>query len=200
MKLRNLAGGLAFTIVLIFSLLAAGVVWLYTTEYGILRLIAAVLIAFVGAGVAFIAYVVIKGNFRRDQGAIAVILVLLLLILIPLLSMFYSGKVTYARSGLTVYGAIPIPFLDITVDSSGMLWFRDKTHFISVNEVRLLLTPDTEALIIGTGWEGRANVDPAVYELPGVKCHVLRTPEAFDLFNKYVAEGKKVALLAHSSC
>jgi hypothetical protein len=200
MKLRNLAGSLALLIVLGFSLLASAVVWLYTTEYGIQRTIATVLIAFVGSGVSLMAYIVIKGNFRDDASALVVILVLILLILIPILSMFYSGKVTYSRFGLTVYGAIPIPFLDITVDPNGLLWFRDKTHFISVNEVRSLLAPDTEALIIGTGWEGRVKVDPAIYELAGVKLHVLRTPEAFDLFNRYVSEGRTVVLLAHSSC
>jgi hypothetical protein len=200
MKLRTLAGSLAFIIVLVMALLVASAIWLYLTEYGVQRVIVAGLTAFLGIGTAFIAYFVIVANFKRDSSAMMVILILLLLVLIPALSMFYSGKVTYARFGLTVYGAIPIPVLDITVRPNGLLWFRDKSHFVSVNEVRPLLDPGVETLIIGNGWEGRVKVDPAVFELPGVTVYVLRTPDAFDLFNQFKSTGRKVALLAHTSC
>jgi hypothetical protein len=200
MKLRNVAAGMAFIIVLVMSLLAASVAWFYLTEYATQRALATALIAFLGAGAAFIAYAVIVSNFKRDASAMAVILVLFLLILIPILSMFYSGKVTYARFNLTVYGAIPIPVLDVTVRPSGALWFRDKSHFVSVNEVRRLLASDVKTVIIGTGWEGRVQVDPAIHELQGVQVHVLRTPDAFDLFNELKSAGHRLVLLAHSSC
>lgn len=200
MKLRTLAGSLAFVIVLAIALLVAGIVWLYLTEYGIQRVIVAGLIAFLGTGMAFVAYSVIVSNFKQDASAVIVILILLLLVLIPALSMFYSGKVTYARFGLTVYGAIPIPVLDITVRPNGVLWFRDKSHFVSVNQVRPLLAPGVETLIIGNGWEGRVKVDPAVFELPGVTVYVLPTPDAYNLFNQFKSTGRQAALLAHSSC
>jgi hypothetical protein len=200
MKLRSVAASLAFLIVLAMSWLSAGIVWLYMTEYGAQRVLIAVLTAFLGTGTAFIAYYVVFGIFKRDGGAMVVILILVLLVLLPVLSMFYSGRVTYARFGLTVYGAIPVPLLDITIRPNGLLWFRDKSHFVSINEVQPLLAPGTEALIIGIGWENRVKVDPAIYELAGVKVYALSTPEAFELYNQFRSSGRRVALLAHSSC
>lgn len=200
MKLRSVAGSLAFLIVLVLSWLSAGVVWLYMTENGTQRVLIAAMVAFLGTSTAFIVYYAIVSVFKRDEGAMVVILILVLLVLLPVLSMFYSGRVTYARFGLTVYGAIPVPALDITIRPNGVLWFRDKSHFISVNEVRPLCASGVEALIIGTGWEGRARVDPAIYELPGIKTYVLRTPDAFELYNQFKSAGRKVALLAHATC
>ena len=114
--------------------------------------------------------------------------------------MFYPGKVTYARFGLTVYGVIPISSLDVTVGPGSLLWFRDKSHFISVDEVEPLLSPETDVLLIGTGWHGAARVDPAVQELAGIELRVLQTPAAFELFNELVSSGRRVALIAHSTC
>lgn len=61
------------------------------------------------------------------------------------------GRISYSRFGLTVYGLVPIPVLDITVNQRGVLWFRPKTHLILREEVARLLERDTEFVIIGIG-------------------------------------------------
>jgi hypothetical protein len=93
-----------------------------------------------------------------------------------------------------------VPTLDVTVGPHGGLWFRDKSHTLSIEEVEPLLSPEVEALIIGTGWHGAVQVDPAVKEIEGIEVHLLRTPAAFDLFNGYMSRGRTVVLIAHSTC
>jgi len=114
--------------------------------------------------------------------------------------MFYPGKITYSRFGLTVYGIIPVPIFDITVGPHGGLWFRNKSHFISIDEVQPLLSPKVKILVIGIGWDSKVKVDPAIRDMKGVEIHILPTPEAFDLFNKYKSEERKAVLVAHSTC
>ncbi len=97
-------------------------------------------------------------------------------------------------------GALPIPVLDITVSSSGVLWFRDKNHQITLSEVRPLVDESTEILIIGNGWHGAAKVDEAVLEAFGSRVHVLRTGEALRAYNSHRAAGRRVVLLVHTTC
>ena len=54
--------------------------------------------------------------------------------------------------------------------------------------------------MIGIGWDSAVKVDSAIEEIEGVEIHILPTPEAFDLFNRYVSEERKVVLIAHSTC
>ena len=135
----------------------------------------------------------------RKNTAIAISFLVVLLVA-PFSSMVYPGRVTYARFGLTVYGIITVPVLDITVGPHGSLWFRDKSHYVSIDELRPLLSYDVEVLVIGIGWHSAVRVDPAIQEMEGLEVRVLPTPAAFDLFNKYVAEGTVVVLVAHSTC
>jgi hypothetical protein len=200
MKLKRVTGVLVGIVLLSGSMLAAGIVWTYLTEYGQRRIVAAVAIAVVGAGVAVLAYLLVARYCKDTRSSLVILSLLAVLLLVPTLSMFYPGKVTYSRFGLTVYGAIPVPTLDIVIDPGGYLWFRDKSHFVSIEEVKPLLATDVEVLIIGTGWHGAVRVDPAVQEIEGTEVHILRTPAAFDLFNEYVSRGRKVVLIAHSTC
>ena len=200
MGLRRVAGALVGIAVFAVSVLVAGIVWAYLTEYGLPRIAVSVAIAIVGAGVAGVAYLLVVRYCRDRRCSLVVVSLLVVLLLVPALSMFYPGKVTCSRFGLTVYGAIPVPSLDITVNPGGLLWFRDKSHFISIDEVEPLLSPDIEILVIGTGWHGAVRVDPAVQEIEGIEVHILRTPAAFELFNELVSSGRRVALVAHSTC
>ncbi len=198
--MKRIAGILAGIVILCVPVLAAGVVWTYLTEHGPRRFAVAIAIAAIGASLAVLVYLLVQRGCKRRRCPLIVLSLLVVLLLLPALSMFYPGQVTYARFGLTVYGAIPVPALDITVGPRGFLWFRDKSHFISVEEVRPLLSPDVKALVVGTGWQGAVTVDPAIEEIEGVEVYVLRTPAAFDLFNKCVSAGKKCVLIAHSTC
>jgi hypothetical protein len=200
MKLQKITGLIVSIIILSVSVLAAGVVWTYLTEYGQGRIAVAVAIAAAGTMVAILAYLLVTRYCKGRGCSLGVLSLLAALLLVPALSMIYPGKVTYSRFGLTVYGAIPLPTLDITVGPHGGLWFRDKSHFVSIEEVEPLLSPEVDALVIGTGWYGAVQVDPAVEEIEGIEVHVLRTPAAFDLFNEYVSRGRTVVLIAHSTC
>ena len=43
-------------------------------------------------------------------------------------------------------------------------------------------------------------VNDAIRSIQGPALHIMPTPEAFEFFNKCVRDGKKVALIAHSTC
>ncbi len=75
-----------------------------------------------------------------------------------------------------------------------------KTHRVTLEEARSVLSAKTEVLIIGAGWDGLVTVDPSVRELQGVRVVILTTPEAFRLYNELKSEGISVALIAHSTC
>jgi hypothetical protein len=198
--MRKAVAVLAGIIALSVSLFAAGIVWAYLTEYGHRRIVVAATISIAGAGVAVLAYLLVVRRCKDTRCLLVVILVLAVMLLVPTLSMFYPGKVVFSRFGLTVYGVIPVPVFDITVGPRGGLWFRDKSHFLSFEEIDPLLSPGVDVLIVGTGWHGAASVDPAVEEIEGAEVHILRTPAAFDLFNEYKAKGRTVVLIAHSTC
>jgi hypothetical protein len=114
--------------------------------------------------------------------------------------MTYPGRITYSRFGLTVYGAIPVPYLDVTVNRHGFLWFRTKTHEMTLEEVEPLIASDVEVIVIGIGWERLVRVDPAVRGLAGGSVEVLTTPDAFARYNQLRNEGRRVVLLAHTTC
>ena len=182
------------------SLLIAGILYAYLTEYGARRILLAVVIVAAGLVEGIAAYLLISKHCQRKRCAAIIIALLVVLLLVPLASMAYPGTVLYSQFGLTVYGLLPVPVLDITVGPHGGLWFRDKSHFISIDEVQPLLSPDVEILVIGVGWHSAVRVDPAIEALEGVEIHVLPTPQACDLFNRYVSAGRRVTLIAHSTC
>ena len=119
---------------------------------------------------------------------------------VPILSVV-AKRITYSRFGFTVFGAIPIPVLDVTVNRHGVLWFRPKTHQITRRELDALLGPDVEVVIVGIGWDSIAQLtDDAKLLSETIDMRVLPTPEAFALYNELIASGRRVVLLAHSTC
>lgn len=109
------------------------------------------------------------------------------------------GRVTYARFGLTVYGLVPVPLLDLRIGPTGLLWFRDKTHFVSRDELAPHLDAGDE-IVVGIGWESAVQIDPAIEPSRHPNLHVLPTPEAFRLFGELRARGLRPLLIAHSTC
>jgi hypothetical protein len=200
MNWYKLAGILVGLTSLALSLLVAGILVAYLTEYGARRLLLASAVLALGLGVGIAAYLLVSRYCQRQRCAVFIIALLVALLLVPLASMAYPGTVLHAQFGLTVYGLVPVPALDITVGPHGGLWFRDKSHFVSLDEVQPLLSPDVDVLVIGIGWHSAVHVDPAIEALKGVEVHILPTPQAYDLFNRYVSAGRRVALIAHSTC
>jgi hypothetical protein len=182
------------------ALLVAAIVCTYLTEYGATRFVLAAVVCACGVALAVGVSRALGKLCHNRKRRIAAAAGLAVLLLSPGISMFASGRVTYARFGLTVYGLIPIPMLDITVGAHGGLGFRDKSHFISLGEVRPLLSSKVQVLVIGTGWDGMVQVDPAITNSLGIEVHILRTPQAFELFNRFRSEGRRVVLVAHSTC
>jgi hypothetical protein len=136
---------------------------------------------------------------KRSVQAAAFSLALFVL-LAPLISS-WIGRVSYSRFGFTTYGLVPIPTLDITINQHGKLWFRPKTHLILRDEIANLLEPDTEVVIVGIGWDRIARVETdALPHDSQVELIVLSTPEAFRLFNTMKSQGRRVVLVAHSTC
>ncbi len=200
MKLNRIVGILVSLVILSVSALVVSVPWLYLTEYGDSRYFFSIFAAIVGAGIAVVTYRLGSKYCKTGKSSILVVVLSVVFVLAPLISMFTPGQITYSRFGLTVYGIIPVPVLDITIGSRGGLWFRDKSHQISLREIQPLLSPDVDILVIGTGWSNVVNVDPNIRNIEGLEVHILPTPAAFDLFNKFKAEGRVVVLIAHSTC
>ena len=200
MRLGTLAALLVGLAVLAASLTTAGVLWTCLTEYGVAARALVAAVAALGTGAAAVAFALLRRRCRSCRQGLAAILLLAVLVLPPAGCMLYPGRITYARFGLTVYNLLPVPFLDVTVSAQGRLWFRDKTHWVSIDEVQGLLSPGVEVLVIGTGWEGAVRVDPAVAAPEGVEVRALPAPEALALYNQYRAHGRRVALIAHSTC
>ena len=110
-------------------------------------------------------------------------------------------RITYSRFGFTIYGAMPIPVLDITVNQHGMLWFRPKTHRITRAELDTLIAPGVDVVVVGIGWNSIAQLTDDAKQLgDSIDLRVLPTPEAFAVYNALRAEGRNVVLLAHSTC
>jgi FlaA1/EpsC-like NDP-sugar epimerase len=200
MILKKTIGLLTSIIVLSISLIVSYVLRNYLTEYGTKPKTLAIFIFFLGLAIALIAYLSVSKYCTNVKRATIFISILIALLIIPAISVCYPGKITYSRFGLTVCGLVPVPVLDITISPQRCLWFRDKSHLISIDEVEDLLTSDVEILIIGTGWQNQVKVDPAIQGMKGIEIHILSTPDAFKLFNKFRAEGRTIALIAHSTC
>ena len=115
MQWNRIAGILVSLVSLVLSLMAAGILCAYLTEYGEKRIILAAFIAAFGVGVGVVAYLFVSRHCKSSRSAMIVIAILVVLLLSPLASMTYPGRVIYSRFGLTVYGIIPVPVLDITV-------------------------------------------------------------------------------------
>ncbi len=173
---------------------------LYMTEYGALRLSVAAAALVGGAIAATLAFRIVRKFAGTSGRARAAVLLLFILMVIPAVSLRAPGRVTHASFGLTVYGFVPVPVLDVVVGTSGVLWFRDKSHVVTEEEVRSHLSPDVRRVIIGIGWHDAVTVEPGVREIDGVDVRILTTPEAFDLFNQSKDEGVPVLLIAHSTC
>jgi len=200
MKLNKTVGLLTSILVILMSLMVSYALWNYLTEYGARPKVLAIFICFLGLGMAIIAYLLVSKYCKNGKRTTIFISILITFLFVPTASMFYPGKIIYSRFGLTVYGLVPVAIFDITVSPHRGLWFRDKSHFISIDEIRTLLTSDVDVLIIGIGWQNQVKVDPAIQSMKGVEIHILATPDAFDLFNKYRSEGRTVGLIAHSTC
>jgi hypothetical protein len=102
--------------------------------------------------------------------------------------------------GFTAYGCRPFIISDVQVRADGASRTCQKTHDLQLEDIRWLLQPQPEILIIGTGWNGIVEVAEAVRELPGIDVRILKSGQAKELYNRLKRAGKKVAIHYHSTC
>lgn len=171
------------------------------TEYPVAA--AMVTVGLLAVGVVALVWWIVR-RMRSARAASALVSVLLVLLLLPPGSAMRPGGITHARFGLTVVGLLPVPLFDVTIRSDGRPGLRDKTHRVTLDEARGMVDAGTEVLIIANGWDGVVWVDPGVLTpgaLPaGVVVEVLRTGEAVRRYRHLRREGRRVALLLHSTC
>jgi len=115
------------------------------------------------------------------------------------------GRFGYHRFGLTVYSGIPFLVVDVVVHANGLPGIRgSKAHIISVEEFEGLIgTEWPDAVIIGTGYEGKVQLDPHLLirsDLPLHRVEILPTSQAIRRFNELRAAGKRVVAIIHSTC
>ncbi|MBI4605635.1 MAG: hypothetical protein HY721_27025 [Planctomycetes bacterium] len=119
-------------------------------------------------------------------------------------SMVWPGGIACSRFGLTVVGLFPLPLFDFTIGAGGGVWLREKSHLVTSFELRARLEPGLEVIVVANGWHGALKVDrdalAAPGLAPGVTVEVLRTPEAFARYNELRRAGRRVALIAHTTC
>ncbi|MEK6959017.1 MAG: hypothetical protein AABW59_03165 [archaeon] len=77
------------------------------------------------------------------------------------------------------------------------------SHIVDRSEAFLLLDGHPDEIIVGNGFEGALQLTAearTLLERSKAFLFVLHSPEAVDLLNKSLAEGKKVNALIHSTC
>ena len=154
----------------------------------------------VGVVCSFVLYIVVTKLPDKHWVRLTTSSLLVLCASIPIMSAVVP-RITYSRFGFTVYGATPVPFLDITINRHGLLWFRPKTHQITREELEALISPGVEIVVVGIGWDSIAQLtDDAKLLGDSLDLRVLPTPDAYALYNKLKTEGRIVVLLAHSTC
>ncbi|MBI2899850.1 MAG: hypothetical protein HYY17_06680 [Planctomycetes bacterium] len=158
----------------------------------------AIIAGAVAAAVAGLIWLLPRKRGRPRTWIAALAALSTVLVILPL-STLRPGGITTSGFGYTVVGACPIPAFDFTISGRGTIAPRNKTHHVTAEEVRPL-AENADEVVIGTGWQGVAEVDADVLRLPKVTVHVMKTPEAFELYNRLRKQGKRVALLAHTTC
>lgn len=76
------------------------------------------------------------------------------------------------------------------------------SHRLSETEAKKLMVGNPDMIIIGTGMYGVMSVDKKIQkELEHVcELHITDTSRAVDMFNRVVAEKKKVNAMFHTTC
>jgi len=120
-----------------------------------------------------------------------------------------------AMFGWTTFGKVKfkdtVYDTDIYVDTEMEAHERDRSiaeerfgtsHQICAEELEQILTPDCEALVIGTGQQGIAKLTKDAYDLIAQKqleLHIYESPKAIKTYNDICTTRKTIALI-HVTC
>jgi hypothetical protein len=111
------------------------------------------------------------------------------------------------RIDSTGFGEISINgktyYSDMTVFWNGQVSYRSKEHVIELGELLGVLKKGAKVVVIGLGQNGACRIAPEVEQWAGDKgigLYKESTPKAIEIFNGFVARGKKVAGIFHVTC
>lgn len=110
------------------------------------------------------------------------------------------GRFGWCCFGLTTYGGLPRPITDLQTKADGSVRKVPKTHALRLDQIKWLIEPLPETLIISTGWNGVLEPDEPIQKLKGVEVRILKSKEAAELFNQLKKAGQRVAIHFHSTC
>ncbi|ODS39916.1 MAG: hypothetical protein A7315_10105 [Candidatus Altiarchaeales archaeon WOR_SM1_79] len=109
------------------------------------------------------------------------------------------GKFGLHSFGFTVYSSMPFPYFDLKIHDDGSFSIREKSHFVSLDEVKELADEKPDVLIIGIGYDEMVRVDERILNsFAGVE--VLETSRAIERFNELKDNGRRVSAIIHSTC
>jgi hypothetical protein len=91
-------------------------------------------------------------------------------------------------------------YVDIDMEAHERL--VEEHHWITAEEIDNLLTPDVEAVVIGTGQQGIARLTKEAYELIAkrqLELHIEESPKAVKVYNEICTTKKTIAII-HVTC
>ncbi len=117
---------------------------------------------------------------------------------------------TFNTYGISVYRGIPIVFFDYLIYPNGAVRLVDKKHFFNNLDKEFLYSCQEDILLIGSGADGvggkgfpldQGSIFIFVEQFRrGVQVIILKTPEACEVYNRLLREGKKVLFVVHNTC
>ena len=94
-------------------------------------------------------------------------------------------------------------FSDMYVYWDGRTEARKKGHLFDMDEFVKLLQKDPGIIVIGMGHNGIVKVPDEVLQMAEnkkIELFMEKTPQAAEVFNAFVKEGKRVIAVLHSTC
>ncbi len=110
---------------------------------------------------------------------------------------------SYAFGRLVVDGTVHEADVIIFPERVEGGWWRKEGHRLQVEDLGTVLEYGPDVLVVGTGSSGMMVVPSSTIETlqsRGIPVVVLRTVEACERFNAFLAEGKRAVAALHLTC
>jgi hypothetical protein len=94
-------------------------------------------------------------------------------------------------------------YSDMVVWWDGRRDFRENSHVLGMDEFVGMLEKKPDSLVVGTGMSGMLGVEQGVLDLAeeqGMKVFVDKSPNAAEIFNGLVGNGRKAVAVIHATC
>lgn len=139
-------------------------------------------------------------------------IVLVVLKIITFSTIIFTSKqpITHNSYGWTHFRGIPIPIFDVLIYPNGLPRLVDKKHNFNKQDQLFLRQQKASILLIASGHKGQGGKGfPELngtfflfneWTNKGMQVIILPTPEACDVYNRLISEGKKVLFVIHSTC